>query len=55
MPNLPTHMYLAYQVAEGLGRGEVHSQLGSCFLGCTAPDIRAMTKWPRERTHFAPL
>lgn len=55
MPNLPTHIYLAYQIAQQLGWGEVYDQLGSCFLGSTAPDIRAMTKWPREHTHFAPL
>jgi len=55
MPNLPTHIYLAYQVAQHLGWGEAYDQLGSCFLGSTAPDIRVMTKWPREHTHFAPL
>jgi hypothetical protein len=28
---------------------------GAFLLGATTPDIRAMAKWPRERTHFAPL
>ena len=55
MPNLPMHIYIARQVAEELDWGFVHDHLGSCFLGSTAPDIRAMTKWDRERTHFAPL
>ncbi len=55
MPNLPMHIYIARQVAEELDWGFVHDHLGSCFLGSTAPDIRAMTKWNRERTHFAPL
>jgi hypothetical protein len=55
MPNLPMHIYLAHQVAEELDWGFVHDNLGSCFLGSTTPDIRAMTKWERERTHFAPL
>jgi hypothetical protein len=55
MPNLPMHIYLAHQVAEELDWGFVHANLGSCFLGSTTPDIRAMTKWDRERTHFAPL
>lgn len=55
MPNLPMHIYLAHQVAEELDWGFVHDHLGSCFLGSTTPDIRAMTKWDRERTHFAPL
>jgi hypothetical protein len=55
MPNLPMHIYLAHQVAEELDWGFVHDHLGSCFLGSTTPDIRAMTKWDRELTHFAPL
>ena len=55
MPNLPMHIYLAQQAAEQLDWGFVHDHLGSCFLGSTAPDIRAMTKWDRERTHFTGL
>ncbi|MFQ6026111.1 MAG: zinc dependent phospholipase C family protein [Dehalococcoidia bacterium] len=55
MPNLPMHIYVAQQVARELDWGFVHDHLGSCFLGSTTPDIRAMTKWDRERTHFAPL
>ena len=55
MPNLPMHIYLAQQVAQQLDWGYVHDHLGNCFLGSTAPDIRAMTKWDRQRTHFAPL
>ena len=49
------HIYLADQVAEQLDRGYVFDHLGSYYLGSTAPDIRAMTKLPREQTHFAPL
>ena len=55
MPNLPMHIYLAHEVAEQLGRGYVYDHIGSFYLGSTSPDIRAMTKWPREQTHFAPL
>ena len=55
MPNLPMHIYLAHQVAEHLDRGYVYDHIGSFYLGSTSPDIRAMTKWPREQTHFAPL
>ena len=55
MPNLPMHIYIAQQVADTLDWGFVHDNLGSCFLGSTAPDIRAMTKWDREQTHFASL
>ena len=55
MPNLPMHIHLANAVAEQLDRSYVFDHLGSYFLGSTAPDIRAMTKMPREQTHFAPL
>lgn len=55
MPNLPMHIYLAHQVAEQLDMGYVYDHIGSFYLGSTSPDIRAMTKWPREQTHFAPL
>ncbi len=55
MPNLPMHIHLANQVAGELDWVCLHDHVGSLFLGSTAPDIRAMTKWPRERTHFAHL
>ena len=55
MPNLPMHIYLAHEVAEQLDWGYVYDHIGSFYLGSTSPDIRAMTKWPREQTHFAPL
>ena len=49
------HIYLANQVAEQLDCGYVNDHIGCFYLGSTTPDIRAMTKWPREQTHFAPL
>lgn len=55
MPNLPMHIYLGHHTAARMHWEYVDDNLGSYFLGCTAPDIRAMTKWSRERTHFAPL
>ena len=55
MPNLPMHMHLASQAAQRLDWGWLNENAGSLLLGSTAPDIRIMTKWPRERTHFAPL
>lgn len=55
MPNLPMHIHLANEVAEQLDRGYVYDNLGCFYLGSTTPDIRAMTKQPREQTHFAPL
>jgi hypothetical protein len=55
MPNLPMHVYLANQVAKRLDWECLTEHPGSLFLGSTAPDMRAMTKWPRERTHFTTL
>ena len=49
------HIHLASRVAKRLDQGWLNDHVGSLFLGSTAPDIRAMTKWPRERTHFASL
>ena len=55
MPNLPMHIHLASRVAGRLDWDWLKDHAGSLYLGSTAPDIRAMTKWPRERTHFAAL
>ena len=55
MPNLPMHIYLANQSARQLDWGSIYDHVGSFYLGSTTPDIRAMTGWPREQTHFAPL
>lgn len=55
MPNLPMHVFLANQAAAQLDLGNVYDHVGSFFLGSTSPDIRAMTRLPRENTHFAPL
>ena len=55
MPNLPMHIYLCQQVATELDWGYVHDHPGAAYLGSTTPDIRAMTKWDRGRTHFSDL
>ena len=55
MPNLPMHIYLCQQVATELDWGYAHDHPGAAYLGSTTPDIRAMTKWERERTHFSDL
>ena len=49
------HIFMAQQAAERLDWGFAYDCVGSFYLGSTAPDIRAMTKWPRDRTHFAGL
>ena len=55
MPNLPTHMSLAYEVASRVDHPIIQGHLGGFLLGSTSPDIRIMTKWKRDRTHFTPL
>ncbi len=55
MPNLPTHLSLAYEVASRIDHPVLERHLGGFLLGSTSPDIRIMTKWKRDRTHFAPL
>ena len=55
MPNLPMHIYVCQQVAIDLDWGYVHDHPGAAYLGSTTPDIRAMTKWDRARTHFSDL
>ncbi len=55
MPNLPAHVNMALQAAAQLDQPVVNNNLGSFSLGATSPDIRIITKWGRERTHFAPL
>ena len=49
------HIFMAQQAAERLDWGFAYDCVGSYYLGSTAPDIRAMTKWPRDRTHFTGL
>lgn len=55
MPNLPTHMGLAMQVASTLAHPTIDAHLGTFLLGSTSPDIRLLTKGKRDETHFAPL
>ena len=55
MPNLPTHLSLAFQAARRMANPTIDSHIGSFLLGCTSPDIRIMTKWKRDQTHFASL
>ena len=55
MPNLPTHMNLAKEAASKVAHPALDNHLGSVLLGSTSPDIRIMTKWERDQTHFAPL
>ena len=55
MPNLPTHLSLASRAAHRMAHPVIDKHLGSFLLGSASPDIRIMTKWKRDQTHFAPL
>ena len=52
MPLLGLHMTVARQIAADLKSPIVDADRGAYYLGATTPDIRAMTRWDRERTHF---
>lgn len=52
MPPLGLHMALARQVSESLPIADLSESSGEYLLGSTAPDIRVLTRWDREQTHF---
>lgn len=49
------HLTLAREVAREVGHRAVSEQSGAYYLGASAPDIRAITRWDRARTHFFDL
>ncbi len=69
MPPLVSHMLAARRAAEeaGLfdaatddggppgGEAACAEEVGAFTLGATTPDIRVLTRWERERTHFFDL
>ena len=55
MPNPSAHIDLALEGARQLSHPVLQDHLGSFLLGCTAPDIRVITKRDRGETHFVPL
>jgi hypothetical protein len=55
MPPLTLHTVIAKGVAERLRRRVLDEERGNLYLGSTAPDIRVITRWERERTHFFDL
>ncbi|HYM16901.1 MAG TPA: hypothetical protein VEZ14_15235 [Dehalococcoidia bacterium] len=52
MPGLRLHLTIARDLAIDLRSPVVDDQRGAYYLGATTPDIRALTRWDRERTHF---
>ena len=55
VPNLPAHIGLAREAADRIASPAIADNMGYFLLGSTAPDMRAITKRPREDYHFAPL
>ncbi|HUF53973.1 MAG TPA: zinc dependent phospholipase C family protein [Dehalococcoidia bacterium] len=55
MPPLSLHTSLARRIAERLRLDVLNEERGNLYLGATAPDIRVITRWERERTHFFDL
>jgi hypothetical protein len=55
MPPLGLHTVIAKQVGDTLRHRLLDDERGNLYLGSTAPDIRVITRWDRERTHFFDL
>jgi hypothetical protein len=55
MPGVRLHLTIARKLANELGSKLVDAERGAYYLGATTPDIRALTRWDRERTHFFSL
>lgn len=54
MPPLVTHMIAAVRAGGQINADSLSfdGQNGDYLLGATTPDIRVLTRWDRERTHF---
>ena len=52
MPPLVFHMAFARQLQERLRSDLLGGQIGPFLLGATTPDIRVITRWNRDDTHF---
>jgi hypothetical protein len=55
MPPLALHTAVAKSIGEQLQHRTLEAELGSLYLGSTAPDICILTRWERECTHFFDL
>src|SRR5712692_3844124 len=55
MPPLALHAAIAKEVADSLCLPALDDERGSLYMGATAPDIRVITRWEREQTHFFDL
>jgi hypothetical protein len=55
MPPIFLHMAVARDVSQVLPPAAHFQEDGTYLLGATSPDIRVLTRWERERTHFFDL
>ncbi|MEX2246173.1 MAG: zinc dependent phospholipase C family protein [Dehalococcoidia bacterium] len=55
MPGIRLHLTVARELAIQFQSPVVDAERGAYYLGATTPDIRALTRWDRERTHFFKL
>jgi hypothetical protein len=55
VPPLVSHMLAARRAAAALDLFAEGAEQGAFTLGATTPDIRVITRWERERTHFFDL
>lgn len=55
MPPLVSHMIAARRAAARIDSDALDAVSGEFLLGATTPDIRVLTRWDRERTHFFDL
>ncbi len=55
MPPLTMHMTLVRELADRIAHSSLREDPGAYYLGATTPDIRVLTRWDRERTHFFDL
>ena len=55
MPNLPTHLFIAQAALNQITDDSIRKHESFYLLGSTAPDIKALSKTPREQSHFVKL
>jgi hypothetical protein len=55
MPGLRLHLSVARKLAGDVSSTLIDEHRGAYYLGATTPDIRVLTRWDRERTHFFSL
>lgn len=52
MPPLAIHTRIAKDTADQIGSESLNASRGNLYLGSTTPDVRVLTRWDRQRTHF---